>query len=77
VQKIRWGIAPPRRRLLVRRERTPDDWLAAVTYQAFLLAMMGTPDGKLRKADPAKLASKYSVPLDWAKMSLKHWLGRV
>jgi hypothetical protein len=48
-----------------------------VTYQAFLLAMMGTPDGKLRKADPANLASKYSVPLDWAKMSLKHWLGRV
>jgi hypothetical protein len=48
-----------------------------VTYQGFILAMMGTPDGKLRKADPAKLASKYSVPLDWAKMSLKHWLGRV
>jgi hypothetical protein len=48
-----------------------------VTYQGFILAMMGTPGGKLRKADPAKLASKYSVPLDWAKMSLKHWLGRV
>ncbi len=47
-----------------------------MTYQRFLLAMMGAPDSKLRKADIVKLAAKYEVPLDWAKMTLTRWLQR-
>lgn len=47
-----------------------------MTYQSFLTRMMSTPDSKLAKADIVKLAEKYSVPLDWAKMSVRCWLRR-
>ena len=47
-----------------------------MTYQSFLIQMMTTPDAKLVKADPVKLAEKYGVSLEWAKMSLAHWLRR-
>ena len=42
----------------------------------FLVRMVTTPDAKLLKADVSKLAEKYGVKLDWARMSIEHWLRR-
>jgi ribosomal protein S25 len=47
-----------------------------MTYQSFLVNMMTTPDAKLVTADPEKLAAKYQIPVDLAKMALKHWKAR-
>jgi hypothetical protein len=45
-------------------------------YQNFLVGMMTSKDAALVKADIAKLAAKYSVPIEWAKMSVDCWLKR-
>ena len=42
----------------------------------FLVNMMGTPDSKLVKADPAKLAERYQVDPEWVRMCLVHWRRR-
>lgn len=33
----------------------------------FLIALMKTPPAALAKADPEKLAAKYSIRADWAR----------
>ena len=43
----------------------------------FLVNLVTTPDHKLVKADPEKLASKYGVSVEWVRMSLEHWKRRV
>jgi hypothetical protein len=47
-----------------------------MTYETFLVGMMKTPDAKLHQADIAKLAEKHGVTIEWAKMTVKHWLDR-
>ena len=47
-----------------------------MTYQSFLVRMMTTPDSKLVAADVGKLAEKYGVAVEWARMSVNHWLRR-
>ena len=47
-----------------------------MTYQSFLVAMMTTPDSKLVKADIARLAEKYGVAVEWAEMTVAHWIRR-
>jgi hypothetical protein len=46
----------------------------------FLLNMMATPDAKLVRADPHKLADKYGLRFtgaaSWVKMSLEHHRGK-
>lgn len=48
---------------------------------AFLVNLTTTPDAKLVKADPAKLAAKYGLTkwqwgVGWCAMSLEHWRRR-
>ena len=33
----------------------------------FLIALLATPRDRLAKADPEKLAAKYSIRADWAR----------
>jgi hypothetical protein len=47
-----------------------------VSANDFWVAMMKTPDDKLMRADPVKLAAKYSIPETWARFWLATWLGR-
>jgi len=42
----------------------------------FLVALMGTPRERLTRANPAKLASKYEIPEDWARYYLNDWTRR-
>ena len=47
-----------------------------MTATRFWVAMISTPDSALAKADPAKLAAKYSIPESWAKFWLATWRER-
>lgn len=46
----------------------------------FLVNMTTTPDAKLRKADPARLAAKYLPQWEWGeawvRMCIEKWLQR-
>lgn len=42
----------------------------------FIVNMMKAPDTALVKADVARLAAKYDVPVDYARWYIASWLGR-
>lgn len=42
----------------------------------FILAMMRAPVAALRRANTAKLATKYGIPVAWADFYLKQWISR-
>ncbi len=43
---------------------------------AFICKMIRTPMADLTRANRAKLAAKYDIPVEWADFYLSAWTGR-